>query len=140
MLLRNLNIKSGLCNGTRFIVDRVINGRLLSCTIANGEHKGNRVLIPKISMTPADNLHDGFEWKRLQFPVKLSFVMTINKSQGQTLKKVSVWLKNACFSHGQFYVASSRVGNPKDIKYFIPSIEDLPKNTTRNVVYEELLE
>ena len=82
MLLRNLNIKSGLCNGTRLIIEQIIHGRLLQCTIASGQHRGNRVLIPKIMMNPTDEYQAGFEWKRLQFPVRLSFAMTINKSQG----------------------------------------------------------
>ena len=37
MLLRNLNISGGLCNGTRLIVQDVINDRLIKATIANGE-------------------------------------------------------------------------------------------------------
>ena len=139
MLLRNLNIKSGLCNRTRLIVETIIQGRLLQCTIASGEHRGRRVLIPKILMNPTDETQDGFAWERLQFPVRLSFAMTINKSQGQTLRKVAVWLNNPCFGHGQLYVASSRVGDPKHIKYFLAQNTEIPQYSTRNVVYEELL-
>ena len=138
MLLRNLNTKEGLCNGTRLIVDRIMNERLLLCIVANGKRKGNTVFIPKIMMTPTDE-NDGFEWRRLQFPVKLSFAMTINKSQGQTLKNVAVWLKKSVFSHGQLYVASSRVGDPRHIRFYVKPIEDMPHCVTRNVVYEELL-
>jgi len=83
--LRNLNINSGLCNGTRLIIQDIINDRLLKATIANGEHKGKTVLIPKIVMKPADDEPFGFEWQRVQFPVRLAFAMTIHKSQGQTL-------------------------------------------------------
>ena len=112
MLLRNLNIKAGLCNGTRLILEDVINDRTLKATIANGEFKGRLVLIPKIVMQPADESLFGFEWKRMQFPVRVAFSMTIHKSQGQTLQKVSVWLQEPCFGHGMLYVAASRVGNP----------------------------
>ena len=89
---------------------------------------------------PIDETSFGFEWKRLQFPVKLAFAMTINKSQGQTLEKVAVWLKEPCFGHGQLYVAASRVGSPDNIKFHVASVVGLPKFSTKNIVYDELLQ
>ena len=50
--------------------------------------------------------------------------MTINKAQGQTLQRVGVYLSEACFSHGQFYVAASRVGLPTHIKFAVDRAED----------------
>ena len=91
-------------------------------------------------MYPADSKAFGFEWSRLQFPVRLGFAMTIHKSQGQSLKKVAVWLQESCFGHGQLYVAASRVGNPDDIKFYIKTIEGQPDFATRNIVYKELLQ
>ena len=140
MLLRNLNISKGLCNGTRVIIKDVIHKRLLKATIANGQHKGNTALISKVLTQPADFDTFGFEWERLQFPVKLAFGMTINKSQGQTLEKVAVWLNDPCFSHGQLYVAASRVGDPDNLKFYIGNVEGLPPHVTRNVVYQGLLQ
>ena len=90
MLLRNLNIEGGLCNGTRLIVKDIVHGRLLKAIIANGQNKGKTVLICKVQMSPADEKVFEFEWKRLQFPVNLAFAITINKSQGQTLDSVAV--------------------------------------------------
>ena len=79
-----------------------------------------------------------FEWSRRQFPVRVAFAMTINKSQGQTLSNVGVWLSDPCFSHGQLYVAVSRVGTPSAITLAIKPTEDNPLNCTRNVVYKEV--
>lgn len=74
-----------------------------------------------------------FNFKRLQFPVRVAFAMTINKAQGQTLQVCGVNLEEPCFSHGQLYVASSRVGNPKNLIIYAP------EGKTKNVVYLNVL-
>ena len=104
---------------------------LIEATIAIGEFAGQSVLIPLI---PSDS---PFEFKRLQFPVTLSFAMSINKSQGQTLKMTGLYLAHPCFSHGQFYVGCSRVGTPSSLFIFTDTSNNLCK--TRNVVYPEVL-
>ena len=137
MLMRNLNPKLGLCNGTKLIFNRVLKNYLLECTIAEGEFNRRTVLIPRITTKPKDNEFP-FEWTRRQFPVRVAFAMTINKSQGQTLRNVGVWLSDSCFGHGQLYVAVSRVGSPDCIMLAIGKSEDGPENATSNVVYEEV--
>ena len=138
MLMRNLNPKMGLCNGTRLIFQKIHKNYLLECTIVGGEHSSRTVLIPRVSLRPKQREFP-FEWSRRQFPVRVAFAMTINKSQGQTLQNVGVWLNDPCFAHGQLYVAMSRVGSPRDIKFAIRKREGFPENTTSNVVYKEVL-
>lgn len=75
MLLRNLSPIEGLCNGTRLLVQDVINGRLLRAVIATGSHKGDVVFIPRIKLSPDEGAFP-FEWSRLQFPVRIAFAMT----------------------------------------------------------------
>jgi ATP-dependent DNA helicase PIF1 len=57
-----------------------------------------------------------FQFKRKQFPIRLSFAMTVNKSQGQTIPNVGVYLPAPVFSHGQLYVAISRATARMNIK------------------------
>ena len=128
MLLRNLD-PPRLCNGTRLQILQM-HTNVLEARIISGDYKDEEVFIPRIPLCPTGF---GFDFKRVQFPVKVCFAMTINKSQGQTLKNVGLYLDTPCFSHGQFYVATSRCGSQKRLKIFAP------QNKTRNVVYREAL-
>ncbi len=67
--------------------------------------------------------------------------MTINKSQGQTFKKVGIYLPKDVFTHGQLYVAFSRVGEAGGVRVLIPGgfVDDERYLYTKNVVYSEVL-
>jgi hypothetical protein len=68
---------------------------IIEATILNGKFKEEDVLLPRIPMIPTDM---PFEFKRLQFPMRLAFAMTINKAQGQSLQVCGLNLENPCFS------------------------------------------
>jgi len=86
-----------------------------------------------------------FTLRRHQFPVRPAFGMTINKAQGQTLKMVDIFLPKPVFTHGQLYVAMSRIGWPEGVKLLVTDgWEDAHENAhadvyTRNVIYTEVL-
>jgi hypothetical protein len=115
ILLRK--ISNGLANGTRMIVTG-LRDRVIQAKVATGPEKGRVALIPRIRITPSDSSMP-YTLTRNQFPVRPAFAMTINKSQGQTLKAVGAYLPKSVFTHGQLYVAFSRVGSPGAVKVFV---------------------
>lgn len=119
-ILRNLNPEQGLCNGTRC---RIIEMRphVLQVRIITGPTAGAVAFIPHMKLQPSDSKLP-FTLELHQFPVRLCFAMTVNKSQGQisfilrlfddfntgqSLKKVGLDLRVPAFSHSQLYVALS---------------------------------
>lgn len=128
MVLRNL-CPPKLCNGTRLCVKK-FHHNMIEATILAGPYHGEDVFIPRIPFIPDDCI---VQFKRVQFPLKLAYGFTINKSQGQSLKVVGVELSHPCFSHGQLYVACSRVGSPSNLYIQAPGGE------TKNIVYQQAL-
>ncbi|GFX13074.1 ATP-dependent DNA helicase [Trichonephila clavipes] len=80
MLLINLCITDVLCNGTR-LEKKNIQKNIPQYEILSGDKKGEMVCIPRITLDTRGGLDLPFVLKRTKFPVRLAFVMTINKSQ-----------------------------------------------------------
>nr|ABO80926.1 hypothetical protein MtrDRAFT_AC144563g48v2 [Medicago truncatula] len=108
ILLRNIDTRYGLCNGTRLVITRmgryVIEGWVISET-----NVGDQVFVSMLSISPSDSL-----------------------------KHVGVYLPTPVFSHGQLYVVVSRVTSREGLKILITDEDDEDTNVTSNVVYEEV--
>ncbi|CAN1811775.1 ATP-dependent DNA helicase PIF1 [Linum perenne] len=122
MLLRNLNPSAGLCNGTRILLTHLANN-VVRGLIIGGTFEGTVAIIP-----------------RRQYPLRLCYAMTINKSQGQTLEQVGLYLPSPVFSHGQLYVAVSRVRSANGIHVVVENDDGLASDITRKIVYDEIFE
>ncbi|GFW69781.1 ATP-dependent DNA helicase [Trichonephila clavipes] len=75
--LGNLDPPS-LCNGTRLSIDKLMSN-VIEASILNEQAAGQDVFIYKIPIIPSDV---PFQFKQLQFPIRLSFAMSIKRSQG----------------------------------------------------------
>ena len=75
---------------------------VLEVKLIGGEHNGQLALIPQITLCPVEG-QTGFVFvlKRRQFSVHLTFTLTINKAQGQSVKHVGIDLRLLVFLHGQ---------------------------------------
>ncbi|XP_076037628.1 ATP-dependent DNA helicase Pif1-like [Oratosquilla oratoria] len=138
MVVRNISPPK-LCNGSRVLVTNLKTNIIIGKTLG-GSHRGEQVMIPRITLEASDT---PVNFKRKQFPVKLSYAMTINKSQGQTFNCCGVLLDTVqCFAHGQLYVACSRVTSWDSLFIYTGWHKVNESYTLRpavNCVYEELL-
>jgi hypothetical protein len=117
MLLRNLDSDNGLVNGVRAIIMKCL-PRVLDVMLVSGAKMGKRLYIPRVTLAPK-NPDLPFVLRRRQFPVKLAWVMTFNKAQGQTLKRAGLYLPSPVFSHGQLYVGLSRAGSMERVTILV---------------------
>ena len=76
-----------------------------------------------------------FKLTRKQFPIKLAFAMSVNKSQGQSLDTVGLDFRTPPFTHGQTYVALSRTTNVAGLSVLLlRGVVNID-----NIIYPEIL-
>ena len=138
MLLRNIDPKRQLCNGTRLVVTELRRHNFKARKLSGAENAQDDIILPAVSLTSGEEDDLPFQMKRVQFPVRLSFSMTINKSQGQTFDRVGLLLTSPAFSHGQLYVAFSRARNAQSVRVGMHS-DGNGRFVTKNIVYREVL-
>jgi len=75
-----------------------VRGLVIQKWILNCKFRGENIFIPRIPIIRTDV---SIQFKRVQFPIRLTFAITIKKSQGQTMPLCGLDLRTQCFSHGQ---------------------------------------
>ena len=147
ILLWNMAIYAGHCNGTRYLVKEIGEYRLILHKLDAKEDDNAKILV-----LPQIPCHYGgrnfpFELTRLQFPLKIAFALTINRAQGQSAQKCGILLPKNVWIHGQVYVAFSWSGNPRKIFVWAEQLHfkdfkgrlEPGKKYFKNVVYKEVL-
>ena len=136
MLLRNISQSAGLCNGTRMTITQ-LGRRFIEAQIITGTHVGEKVYVPRIVMSPTESAWP-FVLKRRQYPISVCFAMTINKSQRQSLNRVGLYLPKQVFTHGQLYVAFSRVTKREGLRVMVDDEDSNEDDVVKNIVYTEI--
>ncbi|KAI3944684.1 hypothetical protein MKW98_021142 [Papaver atlanticum] len=135
MLPINYNRSMGLCNGTRLILTKLA-AWVIEAKMITRNDIAKKVLIHKIIMETNETKWP-LKLRRKQFPIKVCFAMTINKSQGQTLEHVGVYLPKPVFCHAQLYVVVSRTTSREGLKFLIVNKEGEQEGYTQNIVDQE---
>ena len=109
-----------------------------------GQH-AKTAAIPRIRFKFRLPFGQSFQLQRTQFPLRLAYCMSLNKSQGQEMDTNLLDLRNPVFAHGHLYVGLSRVRDASKIAIFTTTdlIRTIAEGHTvavvRIVVYPELL-
>ncbi len=138
MIMRNLNLPD-VCNG---IMAELINFTRFNCSLKllSGPGKGKIVCLPRCTFYVASEVSGlPFNFKRRQFPITPAYCLSVHKSQGQSLKVVGLVGDSDAFSHGQLYVAMSRVGSWSQFVFYSPRSEDFIKNKVAKRLINALL-
>jgi len=110
---------------------------IVEARVITGDRIGQIVFISLKNITSLDTKLP-FKMHRRQFPLSVAFAMTINKSSEQSLEQVGLYLPKPFFSHGQLYVALSRVTSKTGLKILILDKEGKIQKQTTNVVFKEV--
>lgn len=108
MLRVNLNVSSGLCNGTVGIVTQVNADHVL----VRFESQNEDTVLSRQPFRHA--VGHTVELVLLQIPLSLAWASTIHKVQGLTLRRVAIDA-SCCFEAGQLYTGLSRVRRLEDL-------------------------
>ena len=140
MVMRNLDVKRGLVNSTKCVVVSI--GRnVVAVRPLDRPHAGDPLLVPRITfkqrLVKTDKRSPYV--RRMQFPLQLCYGITLNKSQGQTLDRVGIDLRDDSFSHGHTYVGFGRVRDRDSVMVLVrPSRVAAGIAHVANVVYRRL--
>jgi ATP-dependent DNA helicase PIF1 len=137
-LLKDLDPAGGFYNGTRLIVTRIVGRFVLEAKRMPGENIRDTIFIPRIPMSPSRSPFP-FKFVRKQFPISVSFAMTLDKPQGQSLDSAGLYLPRSFITHDQLKVAFSSVKTKNGLKILI---QDNDRDTINdiNAVFKEVFE
>ena len=147
-LLTHVPYSTAQNNGTRLIIRKLLD-KVIIVEIATGTHTGSTMVLHRIKLeAPPRDTGFPVALYRLQFPIRPAMALTIHKSQGQTLTRVGVYLPSSVFTHGQLYVAFSRVTRASGLtvavrggRWIEGNDEHVPPGTyTDNIVCRELIQ
>jgi len=138
LVMRNLSRKYGLATNARV---RVLHITPFSIRVQTLTTPPKTATIPRIRFKYRLAGGLSFEIIRTQFPLRLAYSITYNKSQSQTLQRVLLDITRAPFAHGHLYVALSRVTSFANISIYCDPQTNIFHNApiATNVVYDEIL-
>lgn len=143
ILMRAVSKGDKLATNTRVRVTGISNNIVRVSTL-DAEGAGSRsASLPRFVFKIKLPYGKSFYITRRQFPLRLAYSLSMNRSQGQTLDRVVVDLTRHCFMHGHLNVALSRIRDAANIALYVSESDyddDNKMVTTSNVVYPDIID
>ena len=114
--LRNLSKRDALTNNARVRIYLEI--LAIAFTTSTQGSNPVRAAIPRIRFRFRFPFEELYHLRRAQFPLRLAYLMSLNKAQGQELKIALLDLRKPVFLHGHLYVRLSRVRTETNMAIF----------------------
>jgi ATP-dependent DNA helicase PIF1 len=102
MLIHNLDVEAGLANGTRGIILGFDGNGAPICKFRNNQ------ILYMATHTWWMRINETTRIRRTQYPLILSWALTVHKAQGSSLDCVQMDLGDRVFANGQIYTSISR--------------------------------
>ena len=146
LLCVNYSKRFGLTKNRKVIIEDIKTNRI-GVTIANDTNNIGIVWIPRLKFAFRTKNGSSFSIIRTQFPFRLAYCLTYNKSQGQSSKGVIMDVTYPPFAHGHLYVALTRCRFYKRIAFYglESQIERDEQNeinciNVQNIMHKEVLQ
>jgi len=150
-LMRTLGRKTKLATNQRVRILELRQFSIKVQTIEANNSPGEVHFLPRIRFRFTLPYGQSYEITRTQFPLRLAYAVSINKSQGQQYEHILFDTTHQAFTHGHLYVALSRITKYDGISFFTlqsfvtssdegASQEDDSRILLQNIVYTDLLE
>ena len=138
MCLRNLLPQLGIQNGTLLKVTKISDFVIQVQTLpSSSDVQPVQASLPRILFPVKTGT---LTFHRRQFPLRLAYARSINKMQGATITRLGLDMRSSVFSHGQLYVALSRVANRNSVRILgLPQPPPGERAVIHNVVYRRVL-
>jgi len=117
LLCVNYSKRFGLTKNRKVIIVE-ITAKKIAVIIANDSSNIGIVWIPRLKFLFRTKNGSSFSIIRTQFPFRLAYCLTYNKSQGQSSKGVIMDVTYPPFAHGHLYVALTRCRFYKRIAFY----------------------
>lgn len=136
VLLKNLRVAQGLANGTRLTYEGPVAGNSRKLWFRALRAPRRRYQLG--ACLSACKLKSGRRLKRLQFPMRLAYSVTVHKCQGQTCQRLGIYMAagttmlllllfivagTTMFAQGMCYTALSRIQSLEQLRVYAPGRE-----------------